>query len=631
MFYPTSKTLTDQDVRIRKVKCDETKPSCIRCIKTGRKCDGYLAPALRPSATSAAASRTITGSSRAPRTLPELDSPEAVRAFDFYRNRSVLLIGGTTGGKGSDGADFWGGLVIKLAVEEPAVRHAVLALSSLHERVCMPKHDRIVYGSERTSFGFSEYGKAIAAVRAWGPTDMSTEPAAVPLLVCVLFICIEFLTNYEAAAQVHILQGRRILSKLDPAERSSPTMGLIKRVLVPLYTRLSLASFLYGTRPEKIPSGLIREETAGTADGRGEVPLIFETMTEAKDTLFWLVEEGLRFSTSGKPAVYNPQMSPEGMQTLRETQQWILTQFSRWNAAFIVLKTMLPLEGSSTTGKTTGAVQDLLMVFYHASVIWVSTALTPHELAYDAHIPAFAAIISHASSVVAASSSASSPQGGSSFTFETEIVAPVYWVATKCRHPLLRRAALRLLGRKEVQRRRENLWRADVTYAVAKVVMEMEEEGTEMEMGHFDEDMNMDFFAMGELSSSSIDIPISNPPSLPRPRLDISEDRLPVYDMPLSAGGMNSSDATTVASSSARSSPSAGGSPASRDGAEALASLVGGVDAARLVAPFGLSEERRIKNTIIADVEKGGQWITTFRNPKEGEEVWDVKKMFVKI
>jgi hypothetical protein len=28
--------------RIRRIKCDEGKPSCFRCTSTGRKCDGYL-------------------------------------------------------------------------------------------------------------------------------------------------------------------------------------------------------------------------------------------------------------------------------------------------------------------------------------------------------------------------------------------------------------------------------------------------------------------------------------------------------------------------------------------------------------------------------------------------------------
>src|SRR5436190_22051754 len=28
-------------LRIRRVKCDEAKPWCMRCMGTGRKCDGY--------------------------------------------------------------------------------------------------------------------------------------------------------------------------------------------------------------------------------------------------------------------------------------------------------------------------------------------------------------------------------------------------------------------------------------------------------------------------------------------------------------------------------------------------------------------------------------------------------------
>ncbi|RSL93548.1 hypothetical protein CEP52_013182 [Fusarium oligoseptatum] len=30
--------------RIRKIKCDEGKPFCLKCVKTGRTCDGYESP-----------------------------------------------------------------------------------------------------------------------------------------------------------------------------------------------------------------------------------------------------------------------------------------------------------------------------------------------------------------------------------------------------------------------------------------------------------------------------------------------------------------------------------------------------------------------------------------------------------
>jgi hypothetical protein len=44
---PSSALAIDTDppgYRIRKVKCDEVKPSCNRCTHTGRKCDGYAPP-----------------------------------------------------------------------------------------------------------------------------------------------------------------------------------------------------------------------------------------------------------------------------------------------------------------------------------------------------------------------------------------------------------------------------------------------------------------------------------------------------------------------------------------------------------------------------------------------------------
>ncbi|KAF7912347.1 uncharacterized protein EAF01_001368 [Botrytis porri] len=37
---PTSQT-SSLTCRIRRVKCAEERPACLRCSKTGRKCDGY--------------------------------------------------------------------------------------------------------------------------------------------------------------------------------------------------------------------------------------------------------------------------------------------------------------------------------------------------------------------------------------------------------------------------------------------------------------------------------------------------------------------------------------------------------------------------------------------------------------
>ena len=107
------------------------------------------------------------------------------------------------------------------------------------------------------------------------------------------------------------------------------------------------------------------------------------------------------------------------------------------------------------------------------AMIWIETALRTDETAYDSFTSAFAAMIAHASSAMAITDILTKEDAG--FTFETEYLAPIYWVAIKCRHPLLRRAALRLLGKAEVMRRQENLWLARELAVIGKHIIESEE------------------------------------------------------------------------------------------------------------------------------------------------------------
>lgn len=39
---------TMQDLQIRRVKCDEAKPACVRCTSTSRRYDGYERPLIVP-------------------------------------------------------------------------------------------------------------------------------------------------------------------------------------------------------------------------------------------------------------------------------------------------------------------------------------------------------------------------------------------------------------------------------------------------------------------------------------------------------------------------------------------------------------------------------------------------------
>ena len=528
---------------------------------------------------------------KSPSPVPELNTPNEMRAFDFFKSRSSALLGGIT----LKGDEFWSGIVIRLAVTEPAVRHAVLALSSLHESVC--EGDDWGVRKSGGNFAFQEYGKAITAMREYNMGG-GREPAAIPLLVCVLFVCIEFLMKYEAAAQLHIMQGRMILSKMSGFTGQSPALDMVRKVLVPIYARLSLASYLFAVRPEPIPRHL--------TFGEGTQPLVLESIQEARDVLYHIVDEGLAFTTQAKPACYMP-MEPWQLHMFEETQQKFLTQLTRWNAAFTLWKSD---QVSQTTNSK--ATQDLLYLWYHAARVYVSMALSPSELAYDQYNSDFAAIISYASSAIAAPGSLQ--REDAAFTFETEILAPVYWTATKCRHPLLRRAAVRLLDRDEVKRRRENLWTGHELVIIASWVIRIEEQRDDA--GVYEHDLSSLFGREGYWhDDSELRVPLTQPPRLKKPTVDFNEDQLSdlghatSLDHPMTDGSESAS-------------------PQAQE-LETTATLTN-VDPAMLEVPHGVLEQNRIKNVLIGASRKGGVWLTTFEDPKPGEVEWQVRKVFLR-
>ncbi|KAM0420411.1 hypothetical protein ACHAPT_011832 [Fusarium lateritium] len=577
---------------IRKVKCDESKPHCLRCIKTGRKCDGY---------------RQSPNSSPEPLSLspaPGFGSPAETRAFDYYRSRTCKILSGPFD------AGFWGGLVIKMSATEPAVRHAILAISNLHEAV----DSRSRKGRDLdTRLAFREYGNAITSLRNWAQRD---EPSAIPLLVCILFICVEFLADRDSAAQMHICQGRQILSGLGGGHSS--TMEMVKRSLVPIYTRLSLSSFLFGSRPAPIPDHL---------RAWAEVPTVFASVEEARCGLYLILDEGLQFGTKAHAVAYNPNPDPEVIQRLQSEQQRLLSQVSRWHAAFTVLTSMSPQSPALESQL------NILRMYHQASLVWISTSLQPSEVAFDAHLPAFASIISHASTIIGSIPTTSQLEP---FTFETELVAPVYWTAAKCRHPLLRRAALKLLTRDQMRGRRENLWHVQETAVIAARIIEIEESDIQEPLdlaltamstspessSHGSTDS--DAFNIFTCNAKKVKIDVSNPPSIYPPPLSFTD--------PTPEGIAGTTSPWPASTASSMSSPGSMSEPVSpiSSALEGIQIDLAALGSASLESPFGIPENRRIKNAVIGPAEDGGIWTTFFRDPDPGQTQWKVTREFMR-
>ncbi|KAF6817434.1 hypothetical protein CSOJ01_02356 [Colletotrichum sojae] len=149
--------------KIRRVKCDERKPTCFRCEKADIKCDGYVKEVAearktaerraliaagqsakrqilpRPEGSTAAAGRqtTATGAvgvvSRHSSATPTLRinptslrlDPSDVSYYDLFRRQLVKDL------SGSCHSDFWSRIVLCEAARDPCVRESVLAIGAL--------------------------------------------------------------------------------------------------------------------------------------------------------------------------------------------------------------------------------------------------------------------------------------------------------------------------------------------------------------------------------------------------------------------------------------------------------------------------------------------------------------------
>ncbi|RYO80139.1 hypothetical protein DL764_009932 [Monosporascus ibericus] len=166
------------------IKYDEKKPAYVRYTSTGRRCDGYGGPVIRPNLV-----------------LP-------VKALDLL-GPTVRILRLIT----ADiiGTSFWNVLIPQVAHHDEAVKHAVVALGSafhIYDR-------RLEKGDAQRLevFVVTQYNKAIRSLQQH-VTSASPKGTEITLICCLMFAFLETIRSCSNAALVHLAHGRRILDTL---------------------------------------------------------------------------------------------------------------------------------------------------------------------------------------------------------------------------------------------------------------------------------------------------------------------------------------------------------------------------------------------------------------------------------
>jgi len=448
--------------KIRRIKCDETQPACSRCTSTGRRCDGYR---ILPRKQRSDRSKAVVSAPPTPERRLDVvpGTADELRAQEFFFATSSPQLASYFD------ASFWTQLVLQMSHSEPAIRHGLVAVSCFHQqRELSMKRSIIVEDFLATSvpmfkqttnhndpFALQQYNKAIFHLsKRLQDQDAVVE---VSLVACILFVCIEFLRGDTQPAMSHFKSGMNIalgaLSSDNPKQPKS-TVVHIKEAMLPFFNRLELLSMLFGN-----DSAWKYSIALATA-----VPPHFVSLKEARDSLVHLMNLSLRFVRSMRLTKYEPRLITADDWEEKETLD---RAGISWQSAFDdFLATHDINEHHEKACK-------VLRIHRIVLQIWLSTCTFAEECTTDAYMAKFAQAVKLGEEIRSDAGTWEQRRPYSStFLFDMEIVSPTYFVAIKCRHPQLRRRAVRTL-RQTI--RREGLWDSNMAAAIAERIMTVEE------------------------------------------------------------------------------------------------------------------------------------------------------------
>ncbi|KAB8262346.1 hypothetical protein BDV32DRAFT_157472 [Aspergillus pseudonomiae] len=416
---PLRSRLGCKTCKIRRVKCGEEKPNCVRCTSTGRKCE-YEG--------------TISGTfSSTPCTTSIQDHPLSLlpntvwrerRAFAYYFQQASVSLGG-----GLD-VHFWRSIVPQVCRSEPGVWDAIIALSDLFEspgqdpRSPSPKHRDAL----------SWYSRSVSAVRQRiqrGDIDIFAG-----LITCILFISIEAIQGNEQEALqlygqgVHLI--RTLRAQIACGAVSATKASLLEDVIVPIFVRLGVIALTIAHLPV---SGLLLDndpvlvqEFVSLKSAREAIALL--------STEIQLVE---RTCIEYRHESHSSHLHPE----LMDRQMVLSGRLKDWHTAFTVLIEGLHAKGALSQQQIgTGA---LLLTYYEMSFVILATCISSSHMVYDAYTANFQNIVEQSS--IAINALARSDGTQPPFTFEMNAGFPLWFTCLRCREPRIRRMALALFRR----------------------------------------------------------------------------------------------------------------------------------------------------------------------------------------
>ena len=183
-------------------------------------------------------------------------------------------------------SSFWENLILAASVQEPALRHAVIAIGALHEDFSQKRLTDSASRTEsrtegrETEFALNQYAKAMGVLRR-SLSNGKQEPLTA-LMSCILFVCFDSLRGWFKSAMVHLQSGLRILRDM---RNSSTDNHIVEDNIAPLFMRLSIQSFIYVDTRSTSDRRAFAKELMNVSAREIIISEQFESLEEARNAL----------------------------------------------------------------------------------------------------------------------------------------------------------------------------------------------------------------------------------------------------------------------------------------------------------------------------------------------------------
>ena len=404
--------------RTRRVKCDEQKPLCRRCVQAGRLCGGYNHESKSSGALQPALKMGVIADSHTERLS--------------YLAAHVLSLDNDGCPLQKDGV--WGCIFLQLSNQVECVKAAAAAFGAAYESSL----NNAIEKSPCSAWRY--YGSALARLQS----DFNNETAGPEslALASIILACVEILSQHEQNAFAHFLGAVQTLTKT--YQRRQRALGPSADILSTIKDELVKFDVLIGSYAMSQTPAFMYLESQGAAAGDDA----FREPELAINAAMFCLHRSYQFIESAARLRYTYPSWKEHDPIMCKGQSDAVTQCRSVLDGLAALATRLQARYSSATStlrdSETLAEIYALRTQLTSTIIYILCVHNPFQTGYDEHQDGFRSIVSDA----AASARLRRRTQTSAFKrFSTRpgIVSPLFIVSMKCRDPPLRALATTML------------------------------------------------------------------------------------------------------------------------------------------------------------------------------------------